>query len=75
MPVKRKESGTIPNSFSYRLGYNLSYFWGALHCCYDSSFHCSNLFQRNLISCLSLLYINQICIDLSSGNVFVGEYL
>ena len=31
MPVKWKESGAIPNSFSYRLGYNLSYFWGALH--------------------------------------------
>ena len=33
------------------------------------------LFQRNLIRCLSLLGINQISIDLSSGDILMRQHL
>ena len=34
----------------------------------------SMLFQRNLIRCLSLLRVNQISIDLSSGDILVCQH-
>ena len=64
-----KQVGNFPNGHPYFAIRNMD---AMSVVCYDSSFHRCNLFQWNLIGRLSFLYIDQICVDLSSGNVLVG---